>query len=522
MTLSVLVLAALLMLIAWQLAQIAQSPSVLPDSGTALSISRRLADGDWRAVWATQSPPLQDGMYALLLRLGWGSQVGYPGALSILGLAALLGWFAYKATGMVAAAGLPVALVLFSDVVWEHSGYLTFYPAFVLFGYAGLYFALRYAWARSSFANAVWAAILLALALAAYTTALVFLIVPAIACVVLWSREAMKRTAILYGAIMLATAPWFVWHVAVGGLEHVYYHPLNWFSEKYLAIVNERFWQYPRQSLLDYASAMWKVAANGLLPKYLLVLVLPGFVFVGRRFGLRASLLAVSCLAAYAGVLAVTRPSPFARYFFPILPLVLLLASAGLVSVAHWLRHAAWPKRGASLESLSPIIAAGLGVLVVTILAGYPPPPVDQAHDRFVNRLETSAGYKDMTAMAELIDATNGGVIARDSAIQAVVPDNQVFTHYLLSEQEYVTFLTWPSDRTVAAVLRDREIEWVLLRNDTRWERDYHVWVNVAYGQAPRHYTEIVSSPYFVRAYSGSIYTLYRLLPDATAPLPPP
>ena len=61
------------LLMAWQLVQIAQSPSVFPDSGTALSISRRLADGDWRALWETQSPPLQDGTYALMLRLGWGS-----------------------------------------------------------------------------------------------------------------------------------------------------------------------------------------------------------------------------------------------------------------------------------------------------------------------------------------------------------------------------------------------------------------------------------------------------------------
>ena len=228
--------------------------------------------------------------------------------------------------------------------------------------------------------------------------------------------------------------------------------------------------------------------------------------------------LSVACLAAYAGVLALTRPSPFGRYFFPILPLVLLLASAGVIGVVHWLRNASWPRRDARLDSAAAVVAVGLCCLTLAMLLGRSPTPVGNAQERFVDRLETSVGYQDLSAMAGLIRGSNGGVIARDSAIQAVVPENQVFTHYLLTEPEYVTFLTWPTDDAAVAVLKQRNIEWVLLRNDPRWERDYHVWVTVTYGQAPRHYLEIAQSPYFEQAYTGGVYTLYRLRPEATVP----
>jgi len=109
---------------------------------------------------------------------------------------------------------------------------------------------------------------------------------------------------------------------------------------------------------------------------------------------------------------------------------------------------------------------------------------------------------------------TDGGVIARDSAIQQLVPDNQVFTHFLLSEADYVTYLSWPDDDDVAEMFEREGIEWALLYKDRRWERDYHVWMTMTYGMEPKHYRRLALSPQFRKAYSGKLYELYHLEPS--------
>jgi hypothetical protein len=139
---------------------------------------------------------------------------------------------------------------------------------------------------------------------------------------------------------------------------------------------------------------------------------------------------------------------------------------------------------------------------------------VDTAHFKFVDRLDSSTGYHDLTEIAGIISASDGGVIARDSVIQQLVPDNQVFTHFLLSEDDYVTYLSWPDDDDVATMFRERGIEWALLYKDRRWERDYHVWLTKTYAVEPAHYRRITYSPIVDQVYVGEVYLLYHLRPD--------
>jgi hypothetical protein len=489
---------------AYLLAPLAGAPSLYPDSGTVLSISRTLAQGDPSIVWSTQSPALQDSLYAALLALD--VPVGtYPTVVSSFGLGLLLGFFAYRATGDRLAAAVPLLVIAFSSAFWIQAGYLTLYSGFVLLGWCGLYLALGYMVHGRSFWWCVGGSLLLAASVYTFTTAIVFMIVPCLAVPFFFSREVARRLGVVWLMVGTLVAPWVIWHLKVGGLKYFYYHPLNWFGVKYLAIVNDEFWHYERTSLWGYSGSMLNVALHDLVPPALLLLVIPGVWYVWRKLGAKDVLFAFVCLAAYAGVLLFTRPAPYARYFFPILPLVVLFVSAGI-----WV----------AIENAGSVVGrAGLIALIVATgavaLLGEVPSPVSSAQYRYVDRLETSSGYGDFTAMAELISNTKGGVIARDSSLQALIPNNQMFTHYLLSEDDYVTFLSWRDDGSVIAMLKRRGIEWVLLYQDPRWERDYHVWLERAYGVAPDHYVRVTTSPWFEHVYQGERFQLYHLRPDA-------
>lgn len=488
---------------AYLLWPLAQAPSVYPDSGTVLSISRTLANGDPQPVWSTQSPPLQDALYAGILVLEW-PVIHYPTVLASFGLAILLGFFAYRFTGERLASITPPLVLMFSHAFWYQAGYLSLYAGFVLLGYAGLYLCLYYLLRGGSLWRVLAGTTLVAAALYTFTTALVFLVVPLLALMFFYSGARARRLLVLYTVLGASVAPWVVWHLRVGGLRHFFYHPLNWFTVKYLGVLNAEFWDYERASLPDYAKTMSSVAVHDLLPPVLLLFVVPGLWYVWRTLGPRAVLFCIACLAAYGSLLLVTRPAPYARYFFPVLPLVILLASAGL-----------WTGLGGIGSALGrPVLAAFAVAAAALPLLGELPPAVATSHFRFVERLDSSPGYKDLLAMADHISQTDGGIVARDSAIQQVVPNNQVFTHFLLSEDDYVMYLSWPDDAAVAEMFQRRKIEWALVYNDLKWERDYNVWLEAAYGVEPRHYQRIADSPYFERVYAGRAYQLYHLDPD--------
>ncbi len=493
---------------------IARVPALNPDSGTVLSISRTLSEGHIATVWNTQSPILQDVTYAVLMTYA-PALLHYPIIVTSFLTALLLGLLAWRISGAMICCAAPVVVLMFSDAFWQQTGSLTFYATFVVLGYAGLYLCIHFAVGGSSYAQAVIGAVLLSASLYAYTTAIVFLCIPMIAACCWPSRKTVSRTALIYAAVGLLIAPFVFWHIEVGGVAHFYYHPLNWFTEKYLGVVNTEFWHYERQSPTAYAYEMGRVGLFDVVPPGLLALALPGLWEVQRRMGGRAVVFCLACFGIYGALLEFTRPSPFARYYFPILPLLVGLIAAGLFAIARTIAESGGAASEHSVALRTRLILCLVMVVVAGFfLVGHQPQALVDAHRRYVAALDTSAGADDLSTMAQMIGATRGGVIARDSTIQQLVPDNQVYTHFLLTEPEYVNYLAWPNDATVRATLDARDIEWVILRNDVRWERDYNVWLAKSYGVPPQHYLRIAASPLFEVAYRGPIYTLYHAVPN--------
>ena len=248
-----------------------------------------------------------------------------------------------------------------------------------------------------------------------------------------------------------------------------------------------------------------------ILPPEFAVFVALGVWYVAHRLGVRAAVLAVSSIALYVLVLAVTRPAPFARYYFPILPMVVLLAAGGVYAVYSAVVDAASRHSQGRQAIVRLASIALLAVVPLMSLFGYPPASIAVARHSYVGRLDTSTGYTDLLAMSSMIRASDGGVIGRDAAIQTLIPHNQAYTHFLLDEHDYVTYLMWKDDPSVIEMFHRQNIDWVLLRNDITWERDYNLWLRPAYGSDPQHYLRVAESPYFELAYQGQIYTLYHL-----------
>ena len=496
----VLVFAVLLQ----NLALLVRVPKVNADSGTALTIALSLSRGDPDPLINTLSPPFQTGTYAFLLAVGWQDAIAGMPIILALALALGLSWLGYRATGSVVGAAAPLVVLLFSSIFWEQMGMLTFYPLFAFLGYAGIYFAGRYILEekpelRVAFAGGV----LLGASLYAFTTALLFLPIPGLLWLCFATRERFLRTLKVYGFVLLATTPWFIWHLWVGG-AHFYYHPLNWSNEQMLPIVNSEFWHYERESLSVYARSMADVGFDGLMPKELWPFVILGSIKTFVKYGWRAVLFLALASLFFAANLAFVRPSPFIRYFYPIFPLVVLLTAIGI--------HALWElvSRWESPRYLTAIVA--VFALSTALLFNLKTDAVSFTEQRIASRWQTNRSAIDMRAMAKIIQENDRGTIGRDSAIQPIIPDNQTHTQFLLDEMDYVTYLSWRDEQAAIDVLNQHDIGWVILYKDAeRWERDYHVWLDRVHGVPPRHFLEIPKSPRFSRKYDGRMYQLYKL-----------
>ncbi|MEX2225312.1 MAG: hypothetical protein WEB52_02540, partial [Dehalococcoidia bacterium] len=327
------------------------------------------------------------------------------------------------------------------------------------------------------------------------------------------------RTVQLYSFTAIVMAPLVIWHLFVGGVQYFHYHPYGWFPVKYAPIVGPEFWGNGLDvGHFEYARIQFNVLTSLVMEAWVFALVGAGILFVRRRFGLRGAIFCVSCIILQFTLILLTRPSAHARYFYPLLPLLVLLAAGGLFwmssVLASVLRDSSLTGAGLGFGRRHVMILASLFVGSVSLISA-PSAPSD-AHHYFVERPERDMALRDIRALAPLIDGTTGGVIARDSAVQHFLPDNQVFTHFLLSEEDYVTYLSWRSDQSVVEMLTRNGIEWVLIRNNRlRWEHDYNVWLEHAYGVPPLHYVRVDRSPAFDEVYSDYAYRLYRLKPEA-------
>lgn len=487
------VLAAVISVFAWYLVRFVTIPIIGSDGGNLLALSRPVLDGDLANVISSQAPLLTTIVYSVLLRT--------PVPLNLLPIAfALLlvlgtSWFVYKQSGSFLLTSIPVLGFGLSPIFWIQNTSLSPYTPFIFLGYAGLYLSCSYALGRTSVKMGLLGAGLLAASLYTFGQALSFFAIPALCFLVLSpKRETLRRLIPIYGALLALTLPWVIWHLLVGGISHFEDYPLNWFNVKYSEHIGAFWGRDYFDSIPSYLSTVHSVLSQDLLPVWTWLVVTLGFFGVARSHGWRAAAfigVALVCLS----LPVIMRMSPvFARYWYSSLPLLLLLATAGIAYISTWLpRHAT------------------LLLFVAAALVSFPMigDSADATYTRNVTRHEITLA--DYELFASRIDDSRG-IISRDPRIQSLVPGNPLYNNITLDEEDVITYLSWRSDESVSEFFAEHEIGWVILYNNWEtWELNFNGWLVEAAGQEPAHYWRIEQSSLVDSVVRGQHLTLYKL-----------
>jgi hypothetical protein len=125
---------------------------------------------------------------------------------------------------------------------------------------------------------------------------------------------------------------------------------------------------------------------------------------------------------------------------------------------------------------------------------------------------EHSVRDGSLPELAARIDDDKGVIGARVGRLTFVDAERPIWGTVFLSEEEFVTYLTWPSDEAVIDVMRAHDIGWALVGEDRRLEVDYHnAWLEPAYGESAHQVERLAVSPNFCLVTKVPGYELYRL-----------
>ena len=129
------------------------------------------------------------------------------------------------------------------------------------------------------------------------------------------------------------------------------------------------------------------------------------------------------------------------------------------------------------------------------------------------NMMQTRPAQSELAAVAEFIDDDKAVIGSRPYWLIYHNHENELLTPDFLSEEDFVTYLSWPSDEAVAEMFERNNVGWILiLQPAERWERDYHVWLMKAAGQLPQHYVKVKDSGLVEEVYTGYSYSLYQVI----------
>ena len=418
--------------------------------------------------------------------------------LSLQGLFAAVSYLTWKYTRSAAAALASVLALLCWEPVVHRATVLPMYPAALAFGFLALFVAHRSLDQRSRrWSHAFGAAALLVASMEAHALGQLFPL--AVACLAVTGplHRTVPGLARVYAALAVLYLPRALVNVAHGGLARFLGNRVDyWLTEGYLVQVQERFWHLP----VDTTIGEWLTLVGARLPSLLgvggalvVILAVVGLAAVRGR----ARAYALLCVGLVLLILAYRRIPLYPRYFSHLYVAAALLAGA---AVGH-LASRRQPREAAA----AMVAVALLGVVGIATVGRV-------AQEASVHQQEVLAS--PLQRIAAAIDDGRAVVGARAGRITFVNPTVATYGGQFLTEREYVTFLTWPSDREVMRVLRRHDIGWVLVSPERSLEVGYHeTWIKPRYGAQVRHPRMVRRSDAFCLELEADGYRLYRLGP---------
>jgi hypothetical protein len=395
------------------------------------------------------------------------------------------------------AAASAVALVCI-DGAARLSLYSPMYPLMLTLGYLGGWLSYR-AVTDGRWRDALGAGVCLALAPEAQAVGQLFLAAPALVAVLAPTpRLALTRTARTYGVVAVALLPRLALNLAEGGLDRVTIYRTDWWiTQGYVRYIQENLWDYhginePLGYYLSHLPGRYYGSLGGSGWIVLVGLVLGWLCcrWRGRVFALAV----VGCMLA---AITIEQVPGFPRYYSPLFPGIAMVSG---VFVAHVLRDR---RRALRLGGIlfSACLLAGASVTFGSVRRLAEATRLTTEEARPVQRLVAS------------IDDDRGVIGARAHQIVfGATAGTPTWGDQFLTEDEYVTYLTWPSDEEVLEVLARHDIGWVVLHNDHRFERAYNdVWLLPFHGRRSRHIEALAASPNFCLSFEENLYRLYKV-----------
>jgi hypothetical protein len=480
------------------------------DSARLLASVTHVMRGDLGYLADVQEPYLPHLLLAPVIAAHGLAGVKLFTLVSVQVLAAVTALLAYRITRSMWGAAAAVFALLCIDEILKRVFIVPMYPVMLTLGYLGAWYAYRaVSDLESRWRYVVPAGLCLALAPEAQAVGQIFLAVPLV--VVAFAptlRAGARQVARLYAVIALATLPRLAINLANGGFSHITSYRTDWWATKgYIRAIQVNLLHYLgiNEPLIGYLSRLPERFVTSLGGARWLLVVLAAAAFLLCCRG-RARWFVVGSVALMVFAVTVEQVPPFPRYYSPLLPGLAVLVGVLVAALAR----RRWP-------------LAKVGALACSVAL------ISAAASNYHGTAERFAGAPHFEAwtfqkMVDSIDDDRGVIGARaHQLLFTVTTDVPTWGDQFLTEEEYVMFLTWPSDAAVIRMMKRHNIGWVLLHPLRDLEIRYNnTWLIPRYHLAARHVGAVITSPNFCLWYEVAAYTLYKLGPCPPKPITPP
>jgi hypothetical protein len=350
----------------------------------------------------------------------------------------------------------------------------------LLLGYLGCWLVHRSM--RTPAGPAWWAAaggFCLVLSSEAHALGRLFLVVPFLLLVLHPHRNALRRLGVALVAIVVASIPRLWLNLSVGGTDRLLSTRNDFLIEQgYLRLINRNWHGYTTESgPVGYLHNLPSLARGAFGELSLLVLLVLAVVAVLTAHW-RAILFGIAVVVTFIAALVVTAPGTYSRYLLPLSIGLAILAGVG----------------GARLVDRSSLKAAG-GVMLSVAMVLLAVSTITPSTHRFRTRIGLDAVSADPASLVPPGEAVLG---VRSSKLMYRHPHRDVLNSRILSERDFVTYLTWPSDEAVLRMLRRLDVRWIVVLDRPDLEVDYHEsWLKPTYGKPDVHTERLWKSDHF-------------------------
>lgn len=405
--------------------------------------------------------------------------------LNMVALAVLTAYIGYRITHDGAGALVAATVLLSIPAIIDRVDRVPMYPAAFFFAY-GSAFLLHQAMANPE--RTRWLPVVsglgIVLAYEAHGVGQIFLTIPFLLLLLHPWAKSRRPFFIALVTVAVASLPRLWMNVSVDGFRAMRSSYADFSITKYLPIINKEFWGYNSDTTpIGYLANVPGMAERAFGGRGTLLLLLIPLVIAAMNAGRRALVFGVVTTALFIAALTISSPSTFDRYLTPLGVGFALVVAVGAVGI---------------LRSGDQGKVIGRVVVGAILVGG------------LFQMIDTSSGKAtDREAIVHGPSSDLAAAVDNDKAVVGVRPYQLLYTDHtieaingrLMAEDDWITFLTWPSDEEVAEVLERYNIGWVYIMPDYRFEVEYHqTWTERLYDLPVRHVFEVLNSDDFCLA----------------------